>query len=113
MAQVGTFEITFFKCRPLYDPVTFTRNETVMINFFFVQITIQDISSKTSMHPQDIALTLMLLSFIRKNNNNKFILAVDWVRVDQHMQRVAASLANKTRYIGISVYFFLIPIHGQ
>ena len=61
------------------------------------QITIQDISAKTSMHPQDIALTMMLLSFVRKNHNNKFILAIDWPRVDQHMQRVAASLANKTR----------------
>ena len=54
-------------------------------------------SAKTSMHPQDIALTMMLLSFVRKNHNNKFILAIDWPRVDQHMQRVAASLANKTR----------------
>jgi hypothetical protein len=61
------------------------------------QITIQDISSKTSMHPQDIALTFMLLSFVRKNSQNKFILAIDWSRVDQHMQRVSASLANKTR----------------
>ena len=56
------------------------------------------------MHPQDIALTLMLLSFIRKNSNNKFILSVDWSRVDQHMQRVAASLANKTR----SVFLFIL-----
>jgi hypothetical protein len=49
------------------------------------------------MHPQDIALTMMLLSFVRKNLENKFVLAIDWTKVEQHMQRVAASLANKTR----------------
>jgi hypothetical protein len=68
-----------------------------VIATLLLQITVQDIAAKTSMHPQDIALTLMLLSFVRKNNKNKFILAVDWQRVDQHMQKVAESLANKTR----------------
>ena len=49
------------------------------------------------MHPQDIALTFMLLGFIRKNMGNKFLLALDWTKVDQHMQRVTKSLQQQTR----------------
>ena len=40
------------------------------------QITIQSIQAETSMHPHDIALTFMLLGFIRKNPSNKFVLAI-------------------------------------
>merc|ERR1711981_1093170 len=61
------------------------------------QITIQNIQAETSMHPQDIALTFMLLGFIRKNMTNKFLLALDWTKVDQHMQKVTKSLQQKTR----------------
>ena len=64
---------------------------------YFLQITIQGIQAETSMHPQDIALTFMLLGFIRKNMANKFLLALDWNKVEQHMQRVAKSLHQKTR----------------
>ena len=64
---------------------------------FLFQITIQNIQADTSMHPQDIALTFMLLGFIRKSMSNKFLLALDWAKVDQHMQRVAKSLQQKTR----------------
>jgi hypothetical protein len=39
----------------------------------------------------------MLLGLVRKNLQNKFIMAIDWSRVDQHMERVKASLANRTR----------------
>ena len=67
--------------------------------FFNLQITIQDISAKTSLHPQDVALTFMLLGLVRKNLQNKFIMAIDWSRVDQHMERVKASLASRTRYV--------------
>ena len=76
-------------------------------NYFQIifKITVQDITLKTGMHPQDIALTMMLLSFVRKNPENKFILAIDWTKVDQHMQRVATSLANKTRFV-----FFLVTM---
>ena len=49
------------------------------------------------MHPQDIALTFVILGFIRKNMANKFLLALDWGKVDHHMQRVAKSLQQKTR----------------
>ena len=49
------------------------------------------------MHPQDIALTFMLLGFIRKNMNNKFLLSLDWNKIDQHMQKVQKSLQQKTR----------------
>ena len=55
------------------------------------------IQAETSMHPQDIALTFMILGFIRKNMTNKFMLALDWNKVDQHMQKVAKSLQQKTR----------------
>merc|ERR1719414_1279147 len=56
------------------------------------RFTVQGIQSETSMHPQDITLTFMLLGFIRKNPNNKFVLAVDWSKVDAHMAKVNASL---------------------
>merc|ERR1711860_469556 len=39
----------------------------------------------------------MLLGFIRKNPNNKFVLAVDWSKVDAHMAKDNASLAASTR----------------
>ena len=61
------------------------------------QLTIQAIQSKTSMNPQDIVLTLMLLGFIRKNPSNKFVLAIDWSKVDGHMAKVNSSLAQGTR----------------
>ena len=40
------------------------------------------------------SLNLIFLGFIRKSVDNKFILAVDWSRVDQH---AAAAAANTTR----------------
>ena len=49
------------------------------------------------MHPQDIALTFILLGFIRKSMANKFLLALDWNKVDSHMQKVTKSLLQKTR----------------
>merc|ERR1711981_785739 len=61
------------------------------------QITIQGIQADTSMHPQDIALTFMLLGFIRKNMQNKFVLALDWNKINQHMQKVEKSLKYRTR----------------
>jgi len=61
------------------------------------QLTIQAIQSETSMHPHDIALTFMLLGFIRKNPDNKFVLAIDWTKVEQHMAKVNSSLAGGTR----------------
>ena len=64
---------------------------------FLFQISIQDISSKTGLQHNDIALTLMLLGFMGKNNN-KFMLAVDWDKVEDHMKKAAMSLAKKSRY---------------
>merc|ERR1719361_752840 len=61
------------------------------------QLTIQAIQSETSMHPHDIALTFMLLGFIRKNPTNKFVLAIDWSKVDAHMAKVNQALEAKTR----------------
>merc|ERR1712045_652074 len=61
------------------------------------QLTIQAIQSETSMHPHDIALTFMLLGFIRKNPENKFVLAIDWSKVDGHMAKVNSALEAKTR----------------
>ena len=61
------------------------------------QISIQDISSKTGLQHNDIALTLMLLGFMGKNNN-KFMLAVDWDKVEDHMKKAVMSLAKKSRY---------------
>jgi hypothetical protein len=39
----------------------------------------------------------MLLGMIRKNVENKYVMAIDWNIVDQHMERVEKSLINKTR----------------
>ena len=55
------------------------------------------IQSDTALHPQDITLTFMLLGFLRKSVDNRFILAVDWSKVDLHMEKVARSLAASTR----------------
>ena len=62
-----------------------------------LHLTITNIQGETSMHPQDIVLTFMLLGFIRKNSNNKFVMAIDWPKVDSHMARVNKSLELKTR----------------
>merc|ERR1711953_221263 len=61
------------------------------------QLTIQAIQSETSMHPHDIALTFMLLGFIRKNPENKFVLAIDWSKLDGHMAKVNSALEAQTR----------------
>ena len=63
----------------------------------FLQITVQGIQAATSMHPQDIALTLMLLGFVRPNVDNKFVLAVDWTKVNVHVEKVEKSLNQGTR----------------
>jgi len=57
-------------------------------------VTFNQLVTETALHPKDIALAFMLLGFIRKSVENKFILAIDWTRVDQHMAAVAA---NPTR----------------
>merc|ERR1712098_667318 len=55
-------------------------------------ITIQQLSADTALHPHDIALAFMLLGFIRKSVDNKFILAIDWTKVDSHMEKVKKAL---------------------
>jgi histone acetyltransferase MYST4 len=60
-------------------------------------VTVQSIQADTSLHSHDIALTFMLLGFIRKSVDNKFILAIDWSKVDAHMDRVEKSLKAGTR----------------
>ncbi len=60
-------------------------------------MTVQSISTDTSLHPQDIALTFMLLGFLRKSVDNKFVLAVDWAKVDAHMGKSEAARKKGTR----------------
>ena len=60
-------------------------------------MTVQTISAATSLHPHDIVLTLMLLGFVRKSVDNKFVLAVDWTRVEAHADKVQKSLDGGTR----------------
>merc|ERR1712106_929284 len=55
-------------------------------------VTIQQLSADTALHPHDIALAFMLLGFIRKSVDNKFILAIDWTKVDSHMDKVKKAL---------------------
>ena len=54
-------------------------------------VTIQQLSADTALHPHDIALAFMLLGFIRKSVDNKFILSIDWSKVESHMARVNSS----------------------
>ena len=60
-------------------------------------LTVQSISSDTALHPHDISLTFMLLGFLRKSIENKFVLAVDWAKVDAHVARAKASREKGTR----------------
>ena len=55
-------------------------------------ITIQQLSAETALHPHDIALAFMLLGFIKKQTGNKFLLSIDWTKVDSHMEKVKKSL---------------------
>jgi len=54
-------------------------------------------SSKTGLHIQDIALALFLLEFIKDNSDKKFLLAVDWNKVVDHVEKVKKSYHAKTR----------------
>merc|ERR1712223_1786942 len=57
------------------------------------QLTIQAIQSETSMHPQDVSLTFMLLGFIKRTSDmGKFLLAIEWSKVDAHMAKLKTSL---------------------
>ena len=49
------------------------------------------------MHFHDVVLTLMLLGFVRKSVDNRFVLAVDWTRVQGHADKVAKALEGGTR----------------
>ncbi len=60
-------------------------------------MTVQAICSATSLHTQDVVLTLMLLGFLRKSVENRFVLAVDWRRVGSHVEKVARAARDGTR----------------
>jgi histone acetyltransferase MYST4 len=60
-------------------------------------ITVQSMSTETSLHPHDITLTFMLLGFLRKSVDNKFVLAVDWTRVDAQVSKANAARSKDTR----------------
>ena len=62
-----------------------------------VQITVQSLSTDTSLHTHDVVSTLMLLGFLRKSVDNRFILAVDWSVVDAHDRRAKEAVAAGTR----------------
>ena len=68
-----------------------------MKSFYSLGIKLESSLLIVNLHPQDIVLSLMLLGFIWKMDN-KFILAIDWTKVDDHMVKVEASLTKKTRY---------------
>jgi histone acetyltransferase MYST4 len=60
-------------------------------------VSISDIQATTGMHTEDIALTLFLLGYLRKNEENKYILAVDWNKVDRCMEKIRSSIENSSR----------------
>ena len=56
-------------------------------------VTIQQLSAETALHPHDIALAFMLLGFIKRTSDmNKFLLAIEWSKVEAHMAKVKTSL---------------------
>merc|ERR1711997_1003670 len=55
-------------------------------------ITIQQLSAETALHPHDIALAFMLLGFIKKSESSKFILSIDWSKVEAHMEKMKKAL---------------------
>ena len=55
-------------------------------------VTIQQLSAETALHPHDIALAFMLLGFIKKTEEHKFLLSIDWTKVDSHMEKVKRTL---------------------
>ena len=56
-------------------------------------VTIQQLSAETALHPHDIALAFMLLGFIKRTSDmSKFLLAIEWSKVDAHMAKVKTSL---------------------
>lgn len=53
--------------------------------------TFEDIAHTTGMHMNDIAVTFQLLGFVRyipNNETTKLGLCIDWIRVDNHMNKV-------------------------
>merc|ERR1712013_487759 len=56
-------------------------------------VTIQQLSADTALHPHDIALAFMLLGFIKRTSDmGKFLLAIEWSKVDAHMAKLKTSL---------------------
>lgn len=76
--------------------------KSVMLEYLHTHRTeklkLTDVSKETGMYCQDIALALQLLGFIKyvpgEDCTNRAVIAVDWGKVDKHMERVAKS---KTR----------------
>ncbi len=45
----------------------------------------------------DVVFSLMLLGFLRKSVDNRFLLAVDWSRVGSHMEKTEGALKTGAR----------------
>jgi len=71
-------------------------------------ITISDIQLKTGMHTEDIALALMLLDFLRKKPEHKYVLTIDSRKVDFHMKKVNTSFQEGSR-VNLNPNFFIGP----
>lgn len=50
---------------------------------------IQDISQETGMYSHDIASTLQTLNMVRRNQEGKFVICVNWKLVEEHAQKLA------------------------
>ena len=60
-------------------------------------MTVQALCADTSLHTHDVVFTLMLLGFLRKSVDNRFVLAIDWQKVEAHMAKVEKALKGGTR----------------
>jgi len=60
-------------------------------------LTLVQIQHETGMQIEDITFTLMLLDFLRKNTEGKYVLKIDWLKVDSHMEKVKMSIAEGRR----------------
>jgi hypothetical protein len=69
-------------------------------------VTIQQLSAETALHPHDIALAFMLLGFIKRMqpDGGKFLLSIDWSKVESHMAKVNNTNVNKNKNTNTNKY---------
>jgi len=60
-------------------------------------ISLSNVQLETGMQIEDITFTLMLLDYLRKNEEGKYVLVIDWDEIESHMQKVNISIEEGRR----------------